>query len=65
VYKIGADPSVRLPSGTNAVDYFVYAMDPIYAARDVPQIVAPYRHSKIVATFGSGDNRITVRKVVH
>jgi hypothetical protein len=64
VYKIGTDPSVKLPEGPYMVDYFVYAMPPIYAARDVPQIVAPYRNSKVVATFGHGDNRITVRKVI-
>jgi len=55
---------VKLPPGLRAVDYFVYAMDPMYAALDAPQIVPPYQHSRIVATFGSGDNRITVRKVV-
>jgi len=64
VYKVGSDPSVQLPPGLDGIDYFVYAMDPIYAAQDAPQIVQPYRHSRIVATFGSGENRITVRKVM-
>jgi hypothetical protein len=59
VYKLGADPSVQLKK----IDYFVYAMNPIYASRDVPEIVAPYRRSRVVATFGSGENTITVREV--
>lgn len=64
-YKLGTDPSVKLPPGDRAVDYFMYAVDPIYAAKESPQIVAPYRQSRIVAVFGSGDNRITIRKVFH
>jgi hypothetical protein len=63
-WKLGRDPSVQIPQGPGGIDYFVYAMDPIYGSRDAPQILEPYRHSRIVATFGSGDNRITVRKVV-
>jgi hypothetical protein len=62
-WKLGRDPSIQIPPGLEGIDYFVYAMDPIYGSRDVPQIIEPYRHSRIVATFGSGDNRITVRKV--
>jgi 4-amino-4-deoxy-L-arabinose transferase-like glycosyltransferase len=63
-WKLGRDPSVRIPPGLDGIDYFVYAMDPIYGSRETPQIIEPYRHSRIIATFGSGDNRITVRKVI-
>jgi hypothetical protein len=59
VYKLGGDPAVQL----QRIDYFVYAMSPIYAARDAPQVVTPYQNSRVVATFGTGDNTITVRKV--
>jgi hypothetical protein len=48
-----------------SVDYFLYAMDPIHAARNLPEVAIPYERSVVVATFGSGENRITVRKVVH
>jgi hypothetical protein len=65
VYKVGTDPAVKLPPGVRAVDYFVYSMDPIYAAKDSPQIVPPYRNSDVVAKFGSGGNTITVRQVRH
>jgi hypothetical protein len=61
VYKLGLDPAFRL----QRVDYIVYAMNPIYAARDVPQVVSIFRDSYVVATFGSGENQVTVRKVVH
>lgn len=64
VYKVGTDPSIRLPPGLRAVDYFVYALNPSYAAKDAPQIVAPFQHSVLVATFGTGDNTIYVRKVI-
>lgn len=64
VYKVGTDPSIKLPPGLRAVDYFVYALNPSYAAKDAPQIVAPFRHSVLVATFGTGDNTIDVRKVI-
>jgi hypothetical protein len=61
VYKIGTDPAIRLTS----VDYIVYAMNPIYAAQDIPQVVSLFRDSYVIATFGSGDNKVVVRKVVH
>jgi hypothetical protein len=61
VYKLDGDPSIQL----KRIDYFVYAMNPIYASRDVPQIVTPYQRSRVVATFGTGENTITVRKVDH
>jgi hypothetical protein len=61
VYKLGTDPSIKLRS----IDYFVYAMNPIYAAHDIPQVVKLYADSVVVATFGSGDNTIVVRKVTN
>jgi hypothetical protein len=61
VYKLGLDPAIRLRS----VDYLVYAMNPTYAARDIPQVVSIFRDSYVVRTFGSGQNIVTVRKVVH
>jgi hypothetical protein len=61
VYKLGLDPAIRLRS----VDYLVYAMNPTYASRDIPQVVSIFRDSYVVGTFGSGENTVTVRKVVH
>jgi hypothetical protein len=61
VYKVGLDPAIRLKN----VDYFVYAMNPTYAAQDIPQVVSLFRDSYVVATFGSGEDQVTVRKVVH
>src|SRR3954470_16150091 len=61
VYKVGLDPAIQLKS----VDYFVYDMNPTYAAQDIPQVVSLFRDSYVVATFGSGENQVTVRKVVH
>jgi hypothetical protein len=60
IYKLGTDPSVKVRS----IDWFVYATDPMSAAREIPQVVDPFRRSQVVATFGSGENRITVRRVV-
>jgi hypothetical protein len=61
VYKLGVDPEVEL----KRIDYFVYAMDPMSAANHIPQIVNPFRNSHVIATFGTGDNVVTVRKVDH
>jgi hypothetical protein len=61
VYKLGLDPAIRVRS----VDYIVYAMDPTYQTRDIPQVVSILRDSYVVATFGSGENKVIVRKVVH
>jgi hypothetical protein len=61
VYKVGSDAAVQLKS----IDYFVYAISPVGASRQVPEIVTPFEHSKVIATFGTGDNIITVRKVDH
>jgi hypothetical protein len=61
VYKVGLDPAIRLKS----IDYIVYAMNPSYAAQDVPRFISVFRDSYVVATFGSGENMVTVRKVVH
>jgi hypothetical protein len=60
IYKLGTDPSVKVRS----IDWFVYATDPMNAAREIPQVVEPFRRSQVVATFGSGENQITVRRVV-
>jgi hypothetical protein len=62
VYKLGADPAIQVTS----VDYVAYAaMNLTYVAKEVPHMASLLRDSYVVATFGEGDNKVIVRKVVH
>ncbi|RJQ79741.1 hypothetical protein D5S17_09915 [Pseudonocardiaceae bacterium YIM PH 21723] len=64
-YKVDLDPEVRvqLPRGWRDVDYVVSSPMMRYGPERLPTVDDALRHSRIVATFGAGSDRIEVRKV--
>jgi 4-amino-4-deoxy-L-arabinose transferase-like glycosyltransferase len=64
-YKLDSDPAVRYPHGWHDLDYWVYAMDPVSNLQDRPIITEAYRRSHVIASFGTGDNQIHIRKIDH
>ena len=64
-YKLDLDPGVMesLPGGWRDVDYLI-ASPAIRADPNVlPSVGALLTHSDVVASFGTGDDRIEIRKI--
>ncbi|MHB9859441.1 ArnT family glycosyltransferase [Streptomyces sp. YIM S03343] len=64
-YKADLDPAVTktMPDGWRDIDYVVASPTVRRDARDLPNVKAAIQHSTPVATFGTGDDRIEIRKV--
>ncbi|MFF3203326.1 phospholipid carrier-dependent glycosyltransferase [Streptomyces sp. NPDC002962] len=64
-YKADLDPAVTktLPNGWRDIDYVVASPTVRRDASDLPQVGAALEHSTPVATFGSGADRIEIRRI--
>ncbi|MFG3030774.1 ArnT family glycosyltransferase [Streptomyces sp. NPDC048253] len=64
-YKADLDPAVTktLPNGWRDIDYVVASPTVRRDASDLPQVGAALEHSTPVATFGSGEDRIEIRRI--
>ncbi|MCF3132598.1 ArnT family glycosyltransferase [Streptomyces olivochromogenes] len=64
-YKADLDPAVTktMPHGWKDIDYVVASPTVRRDARDLPNVKAAIRHSTPVATFGTGPDRIEIRKI--
>ena len=66
-YKVDLDPAVTrtLPHGWQDLDYVVSSSVIRQDPNSLPTVSAAIKHSTIVATFGTGDQRIDIMKVDH
>ncbi|MEU7060019.1 phospholipid carrier-dependent glycosyltransferase [Streptomyces sp. NPDC046197] len=64
-YKADLDPAVTktMPRGWQDVDYVVASPTVRRDARDLPNVRNAIRHSTPVATFGTGADRIEIRRI--
>ncbi|MCD9873598.1 ArnT family glycosyltransferase [Streptomyces guryensis] len=64
-YKADLDPAVTktLPHGWKDLDYVVASPTVRRDAVDLPNVKAAIEHSKPVATFGTGPDRIEIRRI--
>ncbi|KPI13541.1 hypothetical protein OV450_2871 [Actinobacteria bacterium OV450] len=63
-YKADLDPAVTgtLPAGWRDIDYVVSSPTVRRDAADLPNVKAALEHSAVVAVFGSGEDRIEIRR---
>ncbi|MFJ3907342.1 ArnT family glycosyltransferase [Streptomyces vinaceus] len=63
-YKADLDPAVTktLPRGWRDIDYVVSSPTVRRDAVDLPNVKAALEHSSVVAVFGSGEDRIEIRR---
>ncbi|MEV7612438.1 phospholipid carrier-dependent glycosyltransferase [Streptomyces sp. NPDC089799] len=63
-YKADLDPAVTktLPRGWRDIDYVVSSPTVRRDARDLPNVKAALEHSTPVAVFGSGEDRVEIRR---
>jgi hypothetical protein len=64
-YKADLDPAVTktMPHGWKDIDYVVASPTVRRDAVDLPNVKAAIQHSKPVATFGTGEDRIEIRQI--
>ncbi|WSQ11504.1 glycosyltransferase family 39 protein [Streptomyces sp. NBC_01231] len=64
-YKADLDPAVTktMPRGWKDIDYVVASPTVRRDAVDLPNVKAAIQHSKPVATFGTGEDRIEIRQI--
>jgi len=64
-YKLDRDPAVSgaLPAGWRDVDYIVSSPIIRRDARDLPTVEALLAHSRPLAAFGAGSDRVEVRRI--
>lgn len=64
-YKADLDPAVTrtMPRGWRDIDYVVASPTVRRDARDLPDVKAAIRHSTPVAVFGTGADRIEIRRI--
>jgi 4-amino-4-deoxy-L-arabinose transferase-like glycosyltransferase len=64
-YKADLDPAVTktMPHGWKDLDYVVASPTVRRDAVDLPNVKAAIEHSKAVATFGTGEDRIEIRRI--
>ncbi|MEU2063082.1 phospholipid carrier-dependent glycosyltransferase [Streptomyces sp. NPDC013455] len=65
-YKADLDPAVTktMPHGWRDLDYVVASPTVRRDAKDLPNVRAAIEHSTPVATFGSGDDRVEIRRIL-
>ncbi|MEV0635352.1 phospholipid carrier-dependent glycosyltransferase [Streptomyces sp. NPDC050619] len=64
-YKADLDPAVTktMPHGWKDIDYVVASPTVRRDAADLPNVKAAIQHSKPVAVFGTGEDRIEIRQI--
>ncbi|MEV5877198.1 glycosyltransferase family 39 protein [Streptomyces sp. NPDC052101] len=64
-YKADLDPAVSrtMPHGWQDIDYVVASPTVRRDAKGLPNVKAAIRHSTPVATFGTGEDRIEIRRI--
>ncbi len=64
-YKADLDPAVtkKMPRGWKDLDYVVASPTVRRDAVDLPNVRAAIAHSKAVAVFGTGEDRIEIRRI--
>ncbi|WP_431985987.1 ArnT family glycosyltransferase [Streptomyces griseoflavus] len=64
-YKADLDPAVTdtLPNGWRDIDYVVASPTVRRDAKDLPNVAGAIAHSQPVAVFGTGEDRIEIRRV--
>ncbi|THA84964.1 phospholipid carrier-dependent glycosyltransferase [Streptomyces sp. A0592] len=64
-YKADLDPAVTrtLPGGWRDIDYVVSSPTVRRDAADLPTVKGALEHSAVVAVFGSGEDRIEIRRI--
>jgi Dolichyl-phosphate-mannose-protein mannosyltransferase len=63
-YKIDLDPAVRLENGWRDLDYVVSTPIVRESMTNLDNVTAAMTFSVVVRTFGTGDDRIEIRRVV-
>jgi hypothetical protein len=63
-FKYDLDPAVRLPDGWRDVDYIATSPSSPDEMRSLPKNRQAVLHSRSVATYGDGPDRIVVRKIM-
>jgi hypothetical protein len=63
-YKIDLDPAVKLRHGWRDLDYVVSTPILRESVRNLGTVTAALEYSQVVRTFGTGADRIEIRKVV-
>lgn len=64
-YKADLDPAVTktMPRGWKDLDYVVASPTVRRDAPDLPNVKAAMEHSTPVATFGTGEDRVEIRRI--
>jgi len=62
-FKLDLDPAIVLPGGWRDLDYVVSSPVVRRDAERLPLVAAALANSEVVASFGSGDGRIDIRRV--
>jgi hypothetical protein len=64
-YKADLDPAVTktMPRGWKDLDYVVASPTVRRDAPDLPNVKAAMEHSRPVATFGTGQDRVEIRRI--
>ncbi len=61
-YKLDLDPAVKLAHGWRSVDYLILtAFDP--DSKGVPRLLEVVRHSRVVETYGTGPEAVSIYEV--
>jgi hypothetical protein len=65
-YKVDLDPAVKrtLPGGWRDITYIVSSPTIRQDTSSLPTIRAALTHSRVLASFGTGSNRIEVRQII-
>jgi Dolichyl-phosphate-mannose-protein mannosyltransferase len=63
-YKLDLDPAVKLDNGWRDLDYLVSTPIVRESMTNLNNVTAAMRSSVVVRTFGTGDDRIEIRRVV-
>jgi hypothetical protein len=61
-YKVDLDPAVKLADGWRSISYVVLAEN-VASVDDLPTVQAAVENSLTVASFGTGPDRLSIRKV--
>lgn len=63
-YKLDLDPEVKLANGWRDLDYVVSTPIVRQATKGLPNVTTALTESIVITTFGSGDDRVEIRRVV-
>lgn len=63
-YKLDLDPEVKLANGWRDLDYVVSTPIIRQATKGLPNVTTALTESLVIETFGSGDDRVEIRRIV-